>query len=604
MIWKKTWFSYGIWILFSAVAIGLFFTGAGKFCEKLGMADWIRAIGIPFLLCAALAGAMTALTKYLKGRTLKIAEKAQKPLSFVWEGLAIVLLLAAGIFIRMYFVPLENDNVFFEAAQIVKGQTLPSSAHGATYLYIVLLRAVFLLFGNKWMAGIVLQCMLQFGAGLLLYGAVRRAAGIFPSVCMLAAIMLFPGSVRMGMNYGTEMLFLCLYALGLMWVLRYLKGSQKKGVLPVLSAFFLGCYLGILTGLDLWAVSLFPLVISVSWLRKAEEAKNCGKRLFVQMPILLAGVILGFAGELFMYSLICGQTAGNAFLEWTKVYQNAGFVGLQLLSKMTAYGGYLFLGMLLIIVSFAFMISREKDALNGWLLVFLTMTVLVLFQVSSFSQTGYSMLIWLVPVLGGIGVTELFKAGQTVQSADIEQEASEAAYKKVLEETEFMREKKSKKLNEEVRPAYNPALFADANEHMEKPKPVYSHPLMEDDEARSGSYINVTSQPVPVRTQPIPEKVKVISEEHISMASIEEPLLFQPIGEPMLEQEEEPISATASESEPLPVPVPEAKPINYIENPLPVPKKHVKKTMDYDMEPAEDKMFFDYWVTNNDDFDI
>lgn len=42
----------------------------------------------------------------------------------------------------------------------------------------------------------------------------------------------------------------------------------------------------------------------------------------------------------------------------------------------------------------------------------------------------------------------------------------------------------------------------------------------------------------------------------------------------------------------------------FIENPLPLPKKHVKKEMDYQYVIAEDKMKYDVEVDENDDFDI
>lgn len=42
----------------------------------------------------------------------------------------------------------------------------------------------------------------------------------------------------------------------------------------------------------------------------------------------------------------------------------------------------------------------------------------------------------------------------------------------------------------------------------------------------------------------------------------------------------------------------------FIENPLPVPKKHVKKTIDYAFEPSEDKMEYDIVIDDKDDFDI
>lgn len=42
----------------------------------------------------------------------------------------------------------------------------------------------------------------------------------------------------------------------------------------------------------------------------------------------------------------------------------------------------------------------------------------------------------------------------------------------------------------------------------------------------------------------------------------------------------------------------------FLDNPLPVPKKHVKKTFDYAFEPANDLMRYDIDVSDDDDFDI
>lgn len=47
------------------------------------------------------------------------------------------------------------------------------------------------------------------------------------------------------------------------------------------------------------------------------------------------------------------------------------------------------------------------------------------------------------------------------------------------------------------------------------------------------------------------------------------------------------------------------KPIKFIPNPLPVPKKHVKKELNYSFEIPEDKMIFDIdLLVENDDFDL
>ncbi len=42
----------------------------------------------------------------------------------------------------------------------------------------------------------------------------------------------------------------------------------------------------------------------------------------------------------------------------------------------------------------------------------------------------------------------------------------------------------------------------------------------------------------------------------------------------------------------------------FIENPLPLPKKHVKREMDYEYPVPEEDMKFDIEVDETDDFDI
>ena len=54
----------------------------------------------------------------------------------------------------------------------------------------------------------------------------------------------------------------------------------------------------------------------------------------------------------------------------------------------------------------------------------------------------------------------------------------------------------------------------------------------------------------------------------------------------------------ASESEPEPAPKP-----RFIENPLPLPKKHERREIDYLYDVAEDMMKFDFEIDENDDFD-
>lgn len=45
-------------------------------------------------------------------------------------------------------------------------------------------------------------------------------------------------------------------------------------------------------------------------------------------------------------------------------------------------------------------------------------------------------------------------------------------------------------------------------------------------------------------------------------------------------------------------------PGEYLDNPLPVPKRHVRKEMNYGFEPAPEQMYYEIPVADNDDFDV
>lgn len=47
-----------------------------------------------------------------------------------------------------------------------------------------------------------------------------------------------------------------------------------------------------------------------------------------------------------------------------------------------------------------------------------------------------------------------------------------------------------------------------------------------------------------------------------------------------------------------------AKKVQLIHNPLPGPKPHVKKQMNYDYNVLEDQMHYDVEVDENDDYDL
>ncbi len=71
---------------------------------------------------------------------------------------------------------------------------------------------------------------------------------------------------------------------------------------------------------------------------------------------------------------------------------------------------------------------------------------------------------------------------------------------------------------------------------------------------------------------------------HATEEGYEEEQIF----EQMIEEEPQPMSAR----------------VTYIQNPLPLPKKHVKKVLDYSIQPPEEELCYDFDVAEDDDFDL
>lgn len=89
----------------------------------------------------------------------------------------------------------------------------------------------------------------------------------------------------------------------------------------------------------------------------------------------------------------------------------------------------------------------------------------------------------------------------------------------------------------------------------------------------------------------------VIKEASIKVTSMEETSMKEADMEEMEIEEFEINELEINEPKPK-------KQVQFIENPLPLPKKHVKKTMEYKIEPEARLMKYDIDIKNDDDFDL
>ena len=163
MSWKKNIFSYILWIVYSAATcVGIL--GLSAFvCVTAGYpAEYGFGVAGAYLLLIGLlflAGRMIFLKK---GKAEIVSDRRQ--LKRVLEGLIPVLLLAAGLWLRiaqlMSISEASAGAAYLEAAYIKTGAGVPVVVHGATYLYLLLLHMLFFVFGNHVAVALILQIVL------------------------------------------------------------------------------------------------------------------------------------------------------------------------------------------------------------------------------------------------------------------------------------------------------------------------------------------------------------------------------------------------------------------------------------------------------------
>lgn len=473
---KKNVFSYFMWIIYSLVVGTSLFGITGTLSRQTGFTVELGyGVGALWLV---LSGIIVFLIYKLLGKGVSDIAFEGK----VWllaEIIIAVILVGVGITLRVTnLASAGEDASYFAITVVAEGQSIPVVVHGASYLYLQLLHLIFLLFGNSFMAGVWLQIILCVLATAVVYFAVRKIAGIVAAMIMLDFLMIGPLMIEESLMLSPEMLFLLIYAIGLLAVAFCIRGSKK-----VIICLLVGIVIGLCTYPDIYGVSLLFMAVTGILLRKNDEDITVAKRI-VSALICILGAFVGFGGVLFVDALLCGKSFLDVLNAWWQLYLPETFVLPGLVNLVYSSLDVLFLILLLAIGIFSFWCSREIDRQSVWII---PIVILVLFQCFGMGVAVQNVMIYLyllMAIIAGTNITLIFK------SKESEPKEAEAV------------EKRSRKT---------------------------------------------------VRT-------------------------------PVLKEEE--------------------PQIQYLENPLPLPKKHERKTLDFDIVDIEVEDDFDYNVADDDDYDI
>ncbi len=536
MTFRKNGISIFLWAFYAFTICMFYLWVMFEFLQNSPIKNMYLQAGIVCFGFLLMAGLFLLCRLFYKRTAVHKEMRKQTFSAILWEAFLAVLFLGTGLFLRIYFMANGGEEAaYFETARVT-GEGLIPLAHGAQFIYVVLLRGFFYLIGNYYSAGILLQIFLQIILAIIWYFAAKRIWGRMVSMILLAGIMLFPFSITESIYYSPKMLYLILYGLVFLMIGRFLTNHHKNISLKWYSwlhTIIMGMGIGILTYLDITGLTLLIPVIFLCLVKRAEgDNRSSGKvagQVFLQLLLAVAGCFLTVFVFMYVDAKLCGSTVDKIFLTYCTLFAPKGQVDvLELFLALTSIEKYL---LLLIVFMFLFGIpaffTKKKEEIQ--MLSFLWMLGISVIYAGNFNARGMNseyLLFMSVLLLLGTGIQAMFLGD------GIKQEKTEMS----LVNTEMMKEAEINKA------AISEAVVS---------KAVVSKAVV------SNSVINKA------------EINKKIKEER----------------EPKVETE---IKQT----------------IKYIENPLPLPKKHVKKKMDYHREVTSDQMHYDIEVSEADDYDL
>ncbi|WMC92464.1 ArnT family glycosyltransferase [Kineothrix sp. MB12-C1] len=568
---KKTWFSYLLWLSYMVITGVLLATCAItiSMCTwEMGIYGAIVAVCITFACVAGVWLAGERVIPYVQNRFPK-----DKHFADMWECFLGMCIFAAAILYRIYYLRhLDGiagaENEFYHLAQVT-GESIPGMAHGASYVYTALLSTVFSFFGNKVMVGIVLQFFLQMGAMLFLYFSLRLLAGRVTALLTAIFMAVSPVFITGISSLTPQVMYLLLYAVGLWLVSLYLKGltaGYRKGS-SYLAFLLLGLYAGVISYLDVLGLTLLFFAALGFVVIDTKAVKNKKIPVGIQFVVIIAAALLGAIALCSAASAYAGQSFVDMLSLWTRQWGESADIRYLLPSPdarpIISLIIYFFAA--LNAVSF---LMRRRQRTDAWVLLLLFLSTICVIGIERMDYGIYITFLW--GTLASLGIASIGTgkdmAEATVTVTAIEKGPSKQAIKEevVIEE-----------------PIMGESIIEESISDMEGTGIEdlgIEEIKVEEAPAIEGTKIEEIKL----------EEVPVIAEIKIEGTIIEE------INKPAEPGHEE-VSLELKE---------EKKEIKYIENPLPLPKKHVRKEMDYGIDVPEAEMNYDITSGEQDDFDL
>lgn len=415
MVWKKNAISYIIWLVYAVMAGSGFLWILERCLYRNGIdTNLIYVISIVTLV----AEGVLVLVLYRLSAKRKPVETGVT-LWLIAECILAIGLLAAGVLLRIHDLPgAESSSVYLDMARVAEGQSIPLLVHGMEYLYLQLLHLVFLLFGNKLIAGIWFQLVLQLLACVFLYCGVRKQLGNIAAVVTAAFLMLSPLMREEVLQLSSRNLFLLLF--GFIYFLLVELMTVRRG--RAAASIVAGIVTMLLVYLDVLGGCLLILALGML-LAQRDKAPGIWNSKGVLILCYLLGGCIGAVSAFGLDAGFNGKSIFNIVLAWWKLFTPEEFTWTNVLFQWMEPGGVELLILLAVmcIGCFSFWCIHKTEQLSIWTLSCVVVLALGTFGMLTPEQDGGMILFFFSAVCSGVGIMNVCQMRRKAATAEQEE---------------------------------------------------------------------------------------------------------------------------------------------------------------------------------------
>ncbi len=595
---KKSVISYGFFIVFSALVASGLWIMVNQLTDETGI---FQVPGLPAayrfvfpILITAVGMLFMILIFALFRAFIHVGQTAPGWLKILLPVLVILGAVAAITVYILHHIPIViYDGTYFYAAQVTSDRvSLSFEPHGLSFIYLYLLRFLFLIFGNDPLVGIVFQLVLYFGILMISYIAVHTISGFGPALLTMAALAFYPGTYAEIFRITPHVFGLFVHILGIAVVgilFSYYKKNEIDGFFRAFPALFAGFYIAFATYLDL--INVLLLFWCLMLLADPDQVGNRHKAVYCILQELIGFVLGACVVAAFLYAAghdLYGYVTELGSLYFGAPHLSFGISGFESLR-------YAVLALVLItlcIWTACGFLVQKFDRMGHYFFSLIVVTLSIVFSCCVLDQQ--QLIKFYLILLAAMGVCAL-----VYRDPEAEEEAKEQEEEIVrdIEEIEAEAEAEEEAAVEETAESETVEAAKPDDERTDEPA---------EEAAESEPVAEVDVQPATKETKPEDVTFRIVGTDtegyelsEATPASDAEPA---PDAEPEPAVEKEP----TAESERVVVPTaePVVRPGAPLANPLPVPKKKPRKVLNFGKEIPEEMMHFDIEVSDFDDYDF